>query len=123
MVECKFVDRSTADGCYVTFTDSSHKITKSFNITKPNSTVGIVWKHITLSVSGNYTITVYDIVDGFITGTPSVIHHKAVYIIPSISLVASDHSSPWTLNQLSTRYKDKLSTSYNYKGIQYRKCN
>ena len=78
MIECRFVDKSTADGCHVTFTDSSQGINESFNITKPNSGESIIWQNITLSVSGNYTIRAYDIVNGTIINTPSVVYHNVI---------------------------------------------
>ena len=78
MVQCIFIDISTADGCHVTFTDSSQGIIESFNITKPNSTESVIEEYITLSFSGNYTVIVYDIVDCTIIDTPSVIYHNVI---------------------------------------------
>ena len=81
MVECIFVDISTADGCHVTFTDSSQGINESFNITKPNSTESIIEEYITLSVSGNYTVKAYDIVNDIIIDTPSVVYPNIVQYV------------------------------------------
>ena len=81
MVQCIFIDISTADGCHVTFTDSSQGINESFNITKPNSTESTIEEYITLSVSGNYTVIAYDIVNGIIIDTPSVVYHNVIQYI------------------------------------------
>ena len=81
MVQCIFIDISTADGCHVTFTDSSQGINESFNITKPNSTESTIKEYITLSVSGNYTVIAYDIVNGIIIDTPSVVYHNVIQYI------------------------------------------
>ena len=88
MVQCIFIDISTADGCHVTFTDSSQGIIESFNITKPNSTESIIEEYITLSVSGNYTVIAYDIVNGIIIDTPSVVYHNVIQYI-SLQLTPS----------------------------------
>ena len=77
-----FIDISTAGRCHVTFTDSSQGINVSFNITKPNSTKSIIEEYITLSVSGNYTVIAYDIVNGIIIiDTPSVVCHNVIQYI------------------------------------------
>ena len=88
MVQCIFIDISTTDGCHVTFTDSSQGINESFNITKPNSIESIIEEYITLSVSGNYTVIAYDIVNGIIIDTPSVVYHNVIQYI-SLQLTPS----------------------------------
>ena len=88
MVQCIFIDISTADGCHVTFTDSSQGINESLNITKPNSTESTIEEYITLSVSGNYTVIAYDIVNDIIIDTPSVVYHNVIQYI-SLQLTPS----------------------------------
>ena len=98
MVQCIFIDISTADGCHVTFTDSSQEINESFNITKPNSTERLIEEYITLSVSGNYTVIAYDIVNGIIIDTPSVVYHKyiSLQLTPS-SIIIDNFTSKYIL--------------------------
>ena len=95
MVQCIFIDISTADGCHVTFTDSSQGINQSFNITKPDSTESTTEEYITLSVSGNYTVIAYDIVNGIIIDTPS-------YHIPEIFNYISISSQSSTISAILT---------------------
>ena len=100
MVQCIFIDMSTADGCHVTFTDSSQVI-ESFNITKPNSTESTIEEYITLSVSGNYTVIAYDIVNGTIINTPSVVYHN---VIQYISLQLTPLSTTDVTTTISSKY-------------------
>ena len=80
-VECRFVKRSTADGCHVIFRKSSKGTVKSINITKSSIEESTVYQYITLPVSGNYTVTPYDIVDGTIITNPSVYPQVLEYIL------------------------------------------
>ena len=112
MVQCIFIDISTADGCHVTFTDSSQGINESFNITKPNSTESTIEEYITLSVSGNYTVIAYDIVNGIIIDTPSVIYHNVIqYISLQLTPLSTTTSTSPTDLILST---GKSYTCINY---------
>ena len=102
MVQCIFIDISTADGCHVTFTDSSQGINESFNITKPNSTESTIEEYITLSVSGNYTVIAYDIVNGIINiDKPSVVYHN---VIQYISLQLIQLSTTDVTTTISSKY-------------------
>ena len=65
LLKCLFASAgSTAETCLVTFTHNVQGFVESF-------TVGSKKALISLSVSGNYTVKVYDIINGFIIG-PSI---------------------------------------------------
>ena len=49
------------------FRESSNGTTKHINMTKSSIEESTVYQYITLPVSGNYTVTAHDIVDGNIT--------------------------------------------------------
>ena len=104
MVQCIFIDISTADGCHVTFTDSSQGIIESFNITKPNSTESIIEEYITLSVSGNYTVIAYDIVNGIIIDTPSVVYHNVIQYISLYHNEAIHQRNSWCYILATVQY-------------------
>ena len=83
VVECRFAERSTADGCHVIFRESSKGIVKSINMSKSSIEESRVYQYITLPVSGNYTVTAHDIVDGTIITNPSVVYPQVLeYILP-----------------------------------------
>ena len=71
-VQCVFVTGSTADGCHVIFTDINQGIVESFNITEATQ--------ITLSNSGIYIVTTYDIVNENIINL-SCVQPKLVKVI------------------------------------------
>ena len=85
VVECRFAERSTADGCHVIFRESSKGTVKSINITKSSIEESTVYQYITLPVSGNYTVRAHDIVDGTVTTNPSVVYPQVLryVLIPS----------------------------------------
>ena len=57
---------------------------KSINITKSNIEESTVYQYITLPVSGNYTVTAHDIVDGTIITNSSVKPQVLKYVkLPS----------------------------------------
>ena len=63
------------------FRESSKGTMKSINITKSSIEESIVYQYITLPVSGNYTVTAHDIVDGTIITNPSVVYPQALEYI------------------------------------------
>ena len=63
------------------FTESSKGTVKSINITKSSIKESTVYQYITLPVSGNYTVTAHDIVDGTIITNPSVVYPQALEYI------------------------------------------
>ena len=85
VVEYRFAERSTADGCHVIFRESSKEIVKSINITKSSIEESTVYQYITLPVSGNYTVIAHDIVDGTIITNPSVVYPQVLEYILLLS--------------------------------------
>ena len=87
LLKCLFAAGSTAETCLVTFTHNVQGFVESF-------TVGSKAELISLSVSGNYTVRVYDIINGFIIG-PSIEYKFEVqsgFILPppsSIPIISS----------------------------------
>ena len=68
------------------FEESSKRSVKSINITKSSIEESTVYHYITLLVSGNYTVTAHDIVDGTIITNPSVVYPQVLeymLILPS----------------------------------------
>ena len=64
------------------FRESSKRTVKSINMTKSNIEESTVYQYITL-VSGNYTVTAHDIVDGTIITNPSIVYLQVLeYILP-----------------------------------------
>ena len=86
VVECRFAERSTADGCHVIFRESSKGIVKFINVTKSSIEESTVYQYISLPVSGNYTVTAHDIVGGTIITNPSVVYPQVleyILLLPS----------------------------------------
>ena len=81
VVECRFAERSTANGCHVIFREFSKGTVKSINMTKSSIEESTVYRYITLPVSGNYTVTAHDIVDGTIITNPSVVYPQVLEYI------------------------------------------
>ena len=98
VVECRFAERSTADGCHVIFSESSEGTLKSINITKSSIEESRVYQYISLPVSGNYTVTAHDIVDGTIITNPSVVYPQ---VLEYILLLPSPTKTTITTNRLS----------------------
>ena len=81
LVECRFAERSTADGCHVIFRESSKGTVKSINVTKSSIEESTIYQYITLQVSGNCTVTAHDIIDGTIITNPSVVYPQVLEYI------------------------------------------
>ena len=67
------------------FRESSKETVKSINMSK-SSIESTVYQYISLPVSGNYTVTSHDIVDGTIITNPSVVYPQVLeytLILPS----------------------------------------
>ena len=93
LVECRFAERSTADGCHVIFRESSKGTMKSITMSKSSIDESTVSQYITLPVSGNHTVTVHDIVDGTIITNPSVVYPQILeYILLLPSLIETTTS-------------------------------
>ena len=67
------------------FRESSKGTVKSINITKSSIEESTVYQYITLPVSGNYTVTAHDIVDGTIITNPSVVYPQVLEYILQLS--------------------------------------
>ena len=108
LVECMFAERSTADGCHVIFRESSKGIVKSINMSKSNIEESTVYQYITLPVSGNYTVTAHDIVDGTIITNPSSVVYPQVLeyilLLPSPTETVSNISKYYILTILYYLY-------------------
>ena len=81
VVECRFAERSTADGCYVIFRESSKGTVQPIIVNKSSIVKSTVYQYISLPVSGNYTVTAHDIVDGTIITNPSVVYPQVLEYI------------------------------------------
>ena len=60
------------------FRESSKGTVKSINITKSSIEESTVYQYITLPVSGNYTVTAHDIVDGTIITNSSILYPQVL---------------------------------------------
>ena len=68
------------------FTESSKETVKSINMSKSSIEESTIYQYITLPVSGNYTVTAHDIVDGTIITNPSVVYPQVleyILLLPS----------------------------------------
>lgn len=92
VIKCVLVVESTAEKCHVKFTDSTQGLWESFNIT------GSVNTQISLPVSGNYTVKVYDIANGLLFG-PAIESPKIIEVTvlspPSISSKTDTITFDW----------------------------
>ena len=86
VVECRFAERSTADRFHVIFRESFKGTVKSINMSKSSIKESTVYQYISLPVSGNYTVTAHDIVDGTIITNPSIVYSQVLeYILLLLS--------------------------------------
>lgn len=75
-VQCLYYCQQVAsNGCQVAFNDTAQGIEKSFNIT------GLHEKLVPLTNNGNYTVTVYDLVNGSVIGP--ALEFFQIYLSPS----------------------------------------
>ena len=63
------------------FRESFKGTVKSINMSKSTIEESRVYQYITLPVSGNYTVTAHDIVDGTIITSPSVVYPQVLEYI------------------------------------------
>ena len=72
------------------FRESFKGTVKYINITKSSIEESTVYRYITIPVSGNYTVTAHDIVDGTIIPNPFVVYPQVLeYILLLLSLTIS----------------------------------
>ena len=67
------------------FRESSKGTVKSINMSKSSIEESTVYQYITLPVSGNYTVTAHDIIDGNIIPNPSVVYPQVLEYILLLS--------------------------------------
>ena len=68
------------------FRESSKGTVKSIDMSKSSIEESTVYQYITLPVSGNYTVTAHDIVDGTVISNPSVVYPQVleyILLLPS----------------------------------------
>ena len=78
------------------FRQSSKGTVKSINMTKFSIEESTLYQYITLPVSGNYTVTAHDIIDGTIITNPSVVYPQVLeYILlpssPTKTIITSKY--------------------------------
>ena len=73
-----FMKGSITKSCHLIFFDNARGLKQSFNVTGSKKT------QLKLKESGNYTVTVYDLVNGSIIG-PAITYSKEIELIPSSS--------------------------------------
>ena len=109
LVECIFVEGLTVEGCHVTFTDKNLDQEESFNITGSGGT------QLSLQHSGNYTVTVYDIVNGSIIG-PAFQYPIPIEFI--VTLLPSPSLTFYTLSALQSIINSEFTTTVNSRSGQ-----
>ena len=60
------------------FRESSKGTNKSINMSKSSIEESTIYQYISLPVSGNYTVTAHDIVNGIILTNPSIVHPQVL---------------------------------------------
>ena len=87
LVKCIFIQGLPAKQCYVVFTDINQGLEESFHVTGSEDSL------LTLSFSGNYSVTAYDIFNGSIFG-PAVKHPFILAIsVPSSASTSTSAGS------------------------------
>ena len=86
IIKCVFIEGSIADGCRVIFNDTTQELEYSFNIT------GSKEELVTVSESGDYNVTVYDIVNKSFVGPAFELQEVIEVIIQPISSVFTGKS-------------------------------
>ena len=69
----------------MTFKKSSKGTMKSINMSKFSIEESTIYQYITLPVSGNYTVTAHDIINGTIITNPSVVYPQVLEYILLLS--------------------------------------
>lgn len=80
IVTCVFIQGSIAESCHLVFNDIAQGLVESFNVTEPKEIL-------VLKGSGNYSVSVYDVVNGSIIG-PAIEYPKLIEVTvvsPSLS--------------------------------------
>ena len=67
------------------FRESSKRTVKSIKMSKSSIEESTVYQYISLPVSGNYTVTAHDIVNGTIITNPSVVYPQVLEYILILS--------------------------------------
>ena len=89
------------------FEESSKRSVKSINMSKSSIEESTVYQYITLPVSGNYTVTAYDIVDRTIITNSSVVYPQVleyILLLPSPTGTVSNISKYYILTILCCLY-------------------
>lgn len=73
IVTCVFIRGSIAESCHLVFNDIAQGQEESFNVTEPEQSL-------ILKKSGNYSVSVYDVVHGSIIG-PAIEYSKPIEVI------------------------------------------
>ena len=73
-VKCVFMQGSISESCYFIFLDAVQGLEKHFTVAGSRKT------NLTLTKSGNYSVKVYDLVDGILYG-PAIVYPELIEVI------------------------------------------